>query len=82
MIYKELTMQPGEIFVNGERRQFVIVNFDSKWCRINLLDNGIPVEQHQVPTDCTVGRPFRTSGSQYKLLKQAHIALSKYDAIL
>ena len=73
MIYKELVMQPGEIFVNGARRDFVIVNFDSKWCRINLLDNGMPVEQHQIPTDCEVGRPFKTSDNQYKLMKQAHI---------
>ena len=69
MIYKNVCPDNGEIFIDGARFDFELIDFSSKWAKINIIENGRVTSQHSVPTDIEIDKPVRTSGHQYKLIR-------------
>lgn len=79
MIYKQLEPEMGEIFVDGARHNFKIIRMRRDgWADIQLMyyKTSPMVSVHSVisiPTHAKLNRPFRTSGHQLKVTKQAKI---------
>ena len=73
MIYEKLLPKNGEVFINGGLHEFKITKVLHNFAHILCYYKGKPVMECKIPVDAPLNKAFRTSGTQFKIIKKALI---------